>query len=140
MNLTRVLLLSFTYILTATANASLCDDLFTYQSGQVMNRVDGNKVKVISEFDLFPEMNVGDIVKSQVLSTLSEYGDYQEGDLDQALRDTDDSSALITIVQSKRTKVLFSIVQVFMGDTEVGNVFSLNSQKKLAELGDGECR
>jgi len=136
----KVLLFPIILILSASSNAGLCEELFTYSSAQVMNTVDTKKARLISQFELDSDASVEGTLKKQILSALSEYDEYSENDLERALADTDDGSAMITIAQSKKTKRLYTIVQFFLGDTEVGNIFSLYSSKKLAELGDGDCR
>lgn len=130
--------LAFLTILTTNmAFAGVCDQLFSYSDGQVMNEVDASKARVITKFDLLPGADVEGALERQVMSLVSEYG---ATTVAEGLADNDDEMIMVTIAQNKRTRRLFTVVQMFMGDTETGKVFSLYSSQELAELGDGECR
>lgn len=140
MTIKNILFIFSTIAFSLGTNADLCDELFTYQDGQVMNRIDKRKARIISQLELWPESRAEGAIKRQLIKAVSEFRIQQDNDLENALAETDDNSAIITIAQSKKTRKLYTIVQFFRGDTEVGNVFSLYSSRQLAELGDGDCR
>jgi|GEM_PF-5550643 len=114
----------------------VCESLFVYEDGQIMNSVAEEKGRVLSSFTLVPGAIASGTLQKQVMDLIGEYG---ASSVEEAILLTDDGAIEVTIVQAKKTRKIYTMIQTFFGDTESGKVFSFYSSKALAELSDGNC-